>query len=142
MVRVVVPREQIAADVARVCERAEPARKLRPVLHGPELRFGERIVVAHAGPRMTGVDTQVREEQRDELAPHGRAAVRVNRELVRGDALLQAGCRNQALRQVRILVARDHPAHRVAAEEVEDDVQRVVEVRDRALSLGMSHDQT
>ena len=28
MVRVVVPREQIAADVARVCERAEPARKL------------------------------------------------------------------------------------------------------------------
>ena len=56
MVRVVVPREQIAADVARVCERAEPARKLRSVLHGPELRFGERIVVAHAGPRMTGVD--------------------------------------------------------------------------------------
>ena len=111
MVRVVVPREQIAADVARVGERAEPARKLRPVLHGPELRFGERIVVAHAGPRMTGVDAQIREEQRDELAPHGRAAVRMNRELVRGEALLQAGRRNQALRQVRILVARDHPAH-------------------------------
>ena len=136
MVRVVVPREQIAADGAGVLERAEPARKLRPVLHGPELRFGERIVVAHAGPRMTGVDAQIREEQRDELAPHRRATVRMNGELVRGDALLQAGRRNQALRQVRIFVARDHPAHRVAAEEVEDDVQRVVAVRDRALEFG------
>ena len=136
MVRVVVPREQIAADVARVCERAEPARKLRPVLYGPELRFGERIVVAHAGPRMTGVDAQIREEQRDELTAHGGPAVRVNREVVRDDTLLQAGRRNEALRQVSILVARDHPAHGVAAEEVEDDVQRVVEVRDRALELG------
>ena len=37
----------------------------------------KRIVAAHAGPRMTGVDAQVREEQRDELAPQGRAAFRV-----------------------------------------------------------------
>ena len=55
MVRVVVPREQIAADAARVFERAEPVRKLGAVLQGPELRFRERIVVAHARPRMTGV---------------------------------------------------------------------------------------
>ena len=109
MVRVVVPREQIAADGAGVLERAEPARKLRPVLHGPELRFGERIVVAHAGPRMTGVDAQIREEQRDELAPHRRATVRMNGELVRGDALLQAGRRNQALRQVRTWRATIQP---------------------------------
>ena len=132
MVRVVVPREQIAADAARVFERAEPVRKLGAVLQGPELRFRERIVVAHARPRMTGVDAQVREEQRDELAPHGRAAVGMDRELLRGDALFQAGRRNQAFRQVRILVAGDHPAHDVAAEEVEDHIERVVEVRDRA----------
>ena len=87
VVRIVVPREQIAADGARVCERAEPVRKPRPVLQGPELRFRERIVVAHAGPRMTGVATQIREEQRDEFAPHGGPAVRMNRELVRSDAL-------------------------------------------------------
>ena len=73
MVRGVVPREQIAADAARVFERAEPVRKLGAVLQGPELRFRERIVGAHARPRMTGVDAQVREEQRDELsAPCGR----------------------------------------------------------------------
>ena len=39
LVRVVVPREQIAADAARVFERAEPVRKLGAVLQGPELRF-------------------------------------------------------------------------------------------------------
>ena len=109
MVRVVVPSKQVAADATRVFERAEPVRKLRPVLHGPELRFGERIVVAYAGPRMTGGDTQVREEQRDECAAHGRTAVRVNGELVRRDALLRAGRRQQALGQVRILVARVQP---------------------------------
>ena len=136
MVRVVVPREQIAADAARVFERAEPVRKLGAVLQGPELRCRERIVVAHARPRMTGVDAQVREEQRDELAPHGRAAVGMDRELLRGAALFQAGRRNQAFRQVRILVAGDHPAHDVAAEEVEDHIERVVEVRERALELG------
>ena len=38
MVRGVVPREQIAADAARVFERAEPVRKLGAVLQGPELR--------------------------------------------------------------------------------------------------------
>ena len=43
MVRVVVPREQIAADAARVFERAEPVRKLGAVLQGPELRFRERM---------------------------------------------------------------------------------------------------
>ena len=60
----------------------------------------------------------------------------MNRELLRGDALFQAGRRNQAFRQVRILVAGDHPAHDVAAEEVEDHIERVVEVRERALELG------
>ena len=52
---------------------------------------------------MTGGDTQVREEQRDECAAHGRTAVRVNGELVRRDALLRAGRRQQALGQVRIM---------------------------------------
>ena len=37
MVRVVVPREQIAADAARVFERTEPVRKLGAVLQGPKL---------------------------------------------------------------------------------------------------------
>ena len=85
---------------------------------------------------MTGVDAQVREEQRDELAPHGRAAVGMDRELLRGDALFQSGRRNQAFRQVRILVAGDLGAHDVAADELEDHLERVVEVRDRALELG------
>ena len=48
MMGVVVPREQILADPARVVERRESVRKLRPVLERPELRFRKRIVIAHA----------------------------------------------------------------------------------------------
>ena len=82
-------------------------------------------------------DAEVGEQQRDEFAAHGRAAVGVNRELLRLDALLRAGLLDQALGQVGALLDRHHPAHDVAAEEVEDHIQRVV----RALSLVMS-DQT
>ena len=67
-------------------------------------------------------------QQRDELAAHGRAAVGVNRELLRLDALLRAGLLDQALGQVSALLDRHHPAHDVAAEEVEDHIQRVVEI--------------
>ena len=100
VVRVVVPREQIAADAARVFECAEPLRKLRPILEGAKLRLGERIVIAHAWSRVAGRDAEVGEQQRDELAAHGRAAVGVNRELLRLDALLRAGLLDQALGQV------------------------------------------
>ena len=42
------------------------------------------------------------------------------RELLRLDALLRAGLLDQALGQVGALLDRHHPAHDVAAEEVED----------------------
>src|SRR5207247_28400 len=89
MVRVVVPREQIVADGAGVFDRAEAIRKLRPVFERAELRFRKRIVVADAGTRVTCVDAEVREQLGDELAAHRRAAVGMNRELVRADPLLR-----------------------------------------------------
>ena len=72
----------------------------------------------------------------DELAAHRRPAVGVDRELVRADALFDARRFDQALRQAGVLVRRDHPAHDVATEEIEDHIQRVIEIRDRALQLG------
>ena len=41
VVRVVVPREEIAAHAAAVFDGAEPIRKLRPVFERAELRFGK-----------------------------------------------------------------------------------------------------
>ena len=81
-----------------VFDGAESIRKLRPVLEGPELGFGKRIVIAHAGPRVTGGDAEVRKQFGHQLAAHRRAAVGVDRELVRTDPLLEAGGGDQALR--------------------------------------------
>ena len=50
MVGVVVPREQVVRDGARVFEGAEACGKLRSVFEGAELGFGKRIVIAHARP--------------------------------------------------------------------------------------------
>ena len=43
MMRIVVSREEIVADVAGVFDRAESIRKLRAVFERPELGFGERM---------------------------------------------------------------------------------------------------
>ena len=76
------------------CERAEPVRKRRPVLQGPELRFRERIVVAHAGPRMTWRRyPDAREEQRDEFArAWGPRGPHESSQLVRGEPCLAQVC--------------------------------------------------
>ena len=100
VVGVIVPSQEVVADGARVFECAEPLGKRRPILDGAKLRLRERIVIAHARPRVAGRDAEVGEQQRDELAAHGRAAVGVNRELLRLDALLRAGLLDQALGQV------------------------------------------
>ena len=91
--------------MARACSSA-PNRfgNARPILEGAKLRRRERIVIAHARPRVAGRDAEVGEQQRDELAAHGRAAVGVNRELLRLDALLRAGLLDQALGQVGALL--------------------------------------
>ena len=69
-------------------------------------------------------DGEVGEQLGDELAAHGRAPVGVDRELLRPDALLAARGRDEAFRQAGPFGDRDHPAHDVAAEEVEDHIQR------------------
>ena len=124
MMRVVVPRDQVVADRARILEGAEAARKLRSVFDRPELGFGKRIVVAHARPRVAGGDPEVGEQFGDELAPHRRATISMDGELVRRDPLLVTRRLDQALGELRALVGRDHPADDVPAEEVEDHVER------------------
>ena len=86
VMRVVVPREEIVADRARVFDGTEAVRKVRAVFDRPELGFGKGIVVAHPRPRVARLDAEVGEQERDELAAH----LRVDRELLRTDVLLAA----------------------------------------------------
>lgn len=46
---VVVPGEEVLAETARILDRAKSIRIVRPVLHGFEVRFRERVVVADMG---------------------------------------------------------------------------------------------
>ena len=60
VVGVIVPSQEVVADGARVFECAEPLRKRRPILEGAKLRLRERIVIAHARPRVAGRDARGR----------------------------------------------------------------------------------
>ena len=55
----VVPGEEVAAEAAPVLDRAEPFRKVGPVLQGLELRLGERVVVRDMGARVRLGDAEI-----------------------------------------------------------------------------------
>src|SRR5882757_9988650 len=127
MVLGVVPREEVLAVRSRVLPGAEALGEVRPVLERLELSFRERVVVGDVRPRVRLGDAEVGQQERHGLRRHRRAAVSVKRELAGLDSLARAGLAYKLLREGRALVVRDHPAHDVAAENVEDHVQ--VEVR-------------
>lgn len=77
----VVPWEEDAAVCAGILNRAEAVGIVWPVLERLEVRLGIRIVVRNVRPRMRLRDAQIRQQQRDRLGGHGRAAVRVDREV-------------------------------------------------------------
>src|SRR5206468_11753830 len=57
------------------------------------------------------------------LGGHGRAAIGVDGELLAADALAGTRLANELLGQRRALAMSHHPAHDVAAEDIEHDVQ-------------------
>ena len=78
-----------AAEVNRAAELVDS--RIRVTADGMRVRQTRRRKTTntislrnHGWIYCTGVDAQVREEQRDELAPHGRAAVGMDRELLAG----------------------------------------------------------
>ncbi len=135
-VLVVVPAEEVLAVRPGGLDRAEPRGKRRPVLQGLELRFGVRVVVGDVRAGVGLGDAQVGQQQRDRLGRHGAAAVGVQAELAAGDALLGARLRDELVGQGGGLAGRDHPADRVAAVDVQDDVEVVVGPFGRAVQLG------
>src|SRR5450830_1260464 len=123
VVLVVVPGEEPLAEDAPLLDRAEAAGKLRAVLQGLELRLREGVVVGHVGPAVGLFDTQVRQELGHGPRAHRASAVGVSGQLAGGDPLLAAGLGDQLRGQGRRLGVGQQPAHDVAAEDVEQDVE-------------------
>jgi hypothetical protein len=81
-------------------------------------------------------DAEVGEQERDRLGRHRGAAVGVQGQLVAVDLLLADCLGDQRLGQHGGLAGGDHPADRVAGEDVEDHVEVVVGPLRRPVQLG------
>ena len=57
-------------EISGILNRSEPVGKLRTILHGFELRFGIRIVIAHMRPAVCFSDSQISHKMRNHLWPH------------------------------------------------------------------------
>ena len=91
------------------------------------VRLGERIVIGHLGTAQRARYAEISEKLRGALAGHRRAAVRVQGQHLGLDALLVTSFLDETPGQRRVLPISDHPAHDVAAKDVEQHVE--VEVR-------------
>ena len=81
-------------------------------------------------------DAEVDEQLDDGLGGHRRAPVGMERELVAIDLVLGEGLGDERLGQLPGLGGRDHPAHDIATEDVDDHVQLVVDAPLGAAQLG------
>ena len=124
---VVVPGKEGPAERDRGLDIVEAAREAGMVFQRFELGFGEGVVVADPGSAEGAGDAEVGEQLRGAFRGHGRAAVRVQGEHFGLDVLLEAAFLDEPGGERGILPFGDHPADRVSAEDVEQDVE--VEVR-------------
>jgi hypothetical protein len=88
------------------------------------------------GPAVGLGDPQIGQQERHGLGPHRRAPVGMNPQAAGLDVLLFAGLPDQLLGQGRRFRRGDHPAHHVAAEDVQDDVEVEIRPLHRAEELG------
>ena len=95
------------------------------VFQGLELRLGERIVIAHLGTTQRARYAETSEKLRGALAGHRRAAVAVQGQHLGLDALLVTSLLDETPGQGRILPISDHPAHDVAAKDVEQHARNI-----------------
>ena len=91
VVHVVVPVEQRLAVGARILDRAKAVREARPVFEGLELCLGVRVVVGDARSTVALADAEIGVEQREGFGGHRSAAIGVDGDLARLDALTVVG---------------------------------------------------
>src|SRR5450759_5397866 len=132
----VVPTKEPLRKRPTVLNAPEAVRELRTIFHGAELTLRVRIVIRDMRTAMGLGDSQVRQEEGYRLGAHRGAAIGMQRELTRQDALLVATVLDEPLGQFGTLAHRDHPAGDVAAKNIEDDVEVEVGPLGRSEQLG------
>ena len=127
MVVLVVPSEEVTAEVLGVLDAAEALGELGLVFQGLEVGLRERVVVGGVGPAVRPGDAEVGQHQGGGLGLHRPAAVGVEGQLAGRHGVLFEGVVEQRLEQDGALGIGDAPADDPAAEDIENDVE--IEVR-------------
>ena len=135
-VDVVVVIEEHGAERPGVFDRAEAAGKRRAVLEGLEVRLRIGVVVADVWAAVAAGDAEVDEQLGDGLGGHRRAPVGMQGELVASMPWAASVSAMNASASSPVSAGGDHPADDVAAEDVDDHEQLVVDASGRALQLG------
>jgi hypothetical protein len=142
VVVLIVPGEEVAAELPGVFDAAEALWEPGLILQGLEVAFRERIVVGGVGSAVRLGDAEIGEELGGGLGRHGAAAVGMQGELAGRHLVLNDGVVEQRLEQTGVFRIGDAPADDPTAEDVEDDVEVEVGPFTGPISLVMSQDQT
>ena len=94
------------------------------VFDGFEVCLTEGIIIRDIGSRMAFFDAQITQKECQGFGFHWFAIIGMEGQLFGLDALVGSGSGDQLTRQLSTLVFRDHPAHDVAAEDVDHSVKR------------------
>ena len=105
----VVPGEERTAEGGRGRDVVEPPGEAGVVLQGLELRLGEGVVVTDLGTAERAGHPEVGQQLRGALAGHRCPAIRMQRQRLGFDALLEAGLLDEPCSQRRALPFGDHP---------------------------------
>ncbi len=136
LVHVVEPRDELLAPGPAMHQRRERAGVVRLVLEGLELRLGKGVVVADVGSAEAANHTQRGQQLGEPVRPHRAAAICVDDERARRDAVARDGVGEQLLGVCRVLALGDHPADDHPAEQVDGHVQVVEDAGQRTAQLG------
>src|ERR1700677_3942720 len=99
MMLVVVPGEELATKCPCLFDVIEALREIRSILQRLELRLRIRVIVGDVRPRMAPGHAQIGKEKGDGLGGHRAAAIRMNGEGVRKNALTGRGLLEQKARE-------------------------------------------
>jgi len=132
-VLVVVVGEELLAEHAGVGQGPEGGRQRGGVLQGLERGFAIGVVVGHVRAAVAARDPEVEGQLRDGFGRHAGAAVGVQAGWC---AVVIAKERDEVLGDIAVLAGRDGPPDDVAAVDVQDDVEVVVDAPVRPAELG------
>lgn len=107
IVLVVVPQKERLGPGSRIGEGAKALREIRPILEGLEVGLGIGVIIRRIGTGMGLGHTQIGQQQGHRLRAHRAAAVGVQGQLTRRDALFSTRLLDEGFRQPGCLAFGD-----------------------------------